>query len=71
MKAGIDRLSRTFLGLCPISFKNVKFGLSGGRTALLPASGQFSSKFISVHCTLLLEYIYNSAGVCSHGIYIL
>ena len=39
--------------------------------ALQHAPGEFSSKVISVDSTLLLVYIYNSAGVCCHGIYII
>ena len=35
------------------------------------ALGQFRAKVISVDCILLLVYIYNSAGVCCHGIYII
>ena len=71
MKARIDCHSWTFLWLCAIPFQNVKFGLLGAGMALLHAPGQFRSKVISVDRTLLLVYIYNSASVCCHGIYIL
>ena len=72
MKAGIDRHSRTFLWLCPISFQNIKFGLLGagdGHSAC-PWSNQIESDisgthtFIGVHIVLVFAVtvsIYHSA----------
>ena len=54
MRAGIDRHSRTFLWLCPISFCNVKFGLLGGGWPFGMPPVQSRSKVMSVDCTLLL-----------------
>ena len=42
----------------------------GGGDGPSACSGQFSLKEKSVDSTLLPEYIYNSASVCCHGIYI-